>query len=155
MIARKEIVVGSGPDAFRADERGRFVDAMLRWLAESFPQKHPTLAVLPEGVTINYLARLANPTPYVNFMPPELVLFGERDIVAAFDAHPPDVVLLVHKSTAEYGYPFFGRDYATELGRWLTENYRPATDRDGKALLMGDPPLQPGSRFGMAVLVPR
>jgi hypothetical protein len=152
-IGRKQEIVGSGADAFRADERGRFVATALRWLAEGFPTQRPTLAVLPEGVTINYLARLVNPTPYVNFMPPELVLFGEPNIVAAFDAHPPDVVLLVHKSTAEYGVPFFGRDYGQAFGRWLQEHYRPATDRSGQALLLGDPPLQPGSRFGMAVLV--
>jgi hypothetical protein len=54
-------------------------------------------------------------------------------------------VLLVHKSTAEYGLPWFGKDYGQGIAAWLRERYRPGP-------LLGDEPLMPGSRFGIRVL---
>jgi hypothetical protein len=135
-LSRKNVELGSGADAFRTDARGHYVAQALDWLERGFQGDipDPYLAVFPEGVSINYLARLENPTPYVNFMPPELVLFGEPAIVDAFREHPPMVVMLTHKSTAEYGFPWFGRDYGQQLFAWLRENYRPVE-------LFGDPPL--------------
>jgi hypothetical protein len=147
MHAAKTVEVGTGADRFLADARGTVVNEALAWLDANTPAggARPTVAVLPEGVTLNYLARLRNPTPYFNFMPPEIVLFGEEEILDAFRASPPDLVLLVHKDTIEYGVRFFGRDYAVRLGVWIRENYR-------EVKRFGDPPLQPGSRFGIAVL---
>jgi hypothetical protein len=146
-ISRKPYTVGEGADAFRADVRGDFVGLALRWIRQRHPDgaPRPTLAVVPEGVTLNYLARLDNPTPYFNFMPPEIALFGERAMLDAFRASPPDLVLVVHKDTGEYGFPYFGSHYATELAQWLRDGYQAAQ-------VFGDPPLVPGSRFGIAVL---
>jgi hypothetical protein len=100
--------------------------------------------VLPEGVTLDYLARLTSPTRYVNFMPPELLLWGEAEILAAFEARPPDLVVIVQKDTTEYGYPQFGKDYGARLYAWVRTRYR-------QVALFGDPPLVDG-RFGIAVL---
>ena len=94
---------------------------------------------------LNYLACLDNPTAYFNFMPPEIILFGEAKTVAAFRGSPPDLVLLAHKDTSEYGSHWFGRDYAIELGAWLRSDYQ-------EIQRFGDPPLEPGSRAGIAVL---
>lgn len=146
--AMKQQILGRGADEFRADVRGTILEAVLGWLERSNePGAAPrTLAVFPEGVTLNYLARLENPTPFINFMPPEIVLFGEERMLAAFRANPPDVVVITHKDTSEYGYRFFGVDYARELGAWLRAEYQAVQ-------VFGDPPLQPNSRFGAAVLV--
>ncbi len=146
--ALKQQRLGEGVDEFRADVRGAYLEAVLGWLARSAEPGAPprSLAVFPEGVTLNYLARLENPTPFINFMPPEIVLFGEERMLAAFRAAPPDVVVITHKDTSEYGYRFFGVDYARELGAWLRSEYQAVQ-------VFGDPPLQPGSRFGAAVLV--
>lgn len=138
-LARKTVTVGRGTDAFRADARGEFVNAAVESVREGEAR---TMAVLPEGVLLNYLARVPNPTPYVNFMPPELILFGEEAWLEAFAAAPPDVVLYVHKDTSEYGYPYFGTDYAVELDAWVRATYRPIG-------LMGQEPLQPGTGFGV------
>jgi hypothetical protein len=143
-LERKTVVVGQGRDAFRADVRGTLVNEALADLAQRAAPGE-TLAVFPEGVMLNWLARRANPTPYVNFMPPELLLFGERRIAAAFRARPPDWVLLVHKDTSEYGYPFFGPDYGRELATWIQESYEPVN-------LHGQPPLQPNTIFGIQLL---
>jgi hypothetical protein len=142
--------LGTGADAMVADTRARALGAALDWLERTREPDRParTLAVFPEGAMLNYLARLENPTPYINFMPPEIVLFGEGRILAAFKEAPPDVVLITHKSTAEYGATFFGVDYARELGAWLQQEYQAVQ-------VFGDLPLQPQSRFGVAVLVRR
>lgn len=143
----KTIPIGSGRDVFLGDFRTTTIAQVVDWISGGVPPGGPcpTLAVVPEGVTINYLARLENPTPYVNFMPPELLIFGEANILNAFREHPPDFVLVTHKDTSEYGVRWFGVDYARDLRAWLKENYEPAA-------LFGDEPLTPGSTFGIRVL---
>ncbi|MEE8170093.1 MAG: glycosyltransferase family 39 protein, partial [Phycisphaerae bacterium] len=142
-LEHKTVTVGEGRDAFRSDPRGRAVlDALV--LIDQHVGKNQTLAVLPEGAMWNYLARRSSSTPYVHFMPTELAIYGEDRLLAAFETAPPDVVLLVHKDTSEFGYRFFGRDYARRLGAWITERYRPVA-------LLGAPPLR-DERFGMMLM---
>lgn len=142
-IKTKDTRVGSGGDAFLTDSRGGPVNAILNELrAKMGPDQ--TLAVLPEGVMLNYLLRRPNPTPYFNFMPPELIMFDERRMLAAFQADPPDFVALVHKDTAVFGVRFFGRDYGLKLWEWIAANYR----LEG---LAGEPPLI-DEKFGIALL---
>jgi len=139
----KTYPVASGADLFQADKRGDAVNAVLGEI-QIRVSPDATLAVLPEGVMINYLARRINPTPYVNFMPPELTVFGEERMLAAFQARPPDYVVLVHKDTSEYGPRFFGRDYGQRLYQWIRENYHPIS-------LIGAQPLQT-DQFGILLL---
>ena len=73
-MERKTEVVGNGRDAFRSDGRGAFVREAVHYLEESGVE---TALVVPEGVMINYLARTPNPTPFLNFMPPEAIIFGD------------------------------------------------------------------------------
>lgn len=155
---RKDVELGSGSDRMRTDLRGRLVQAALDWLAAQprATDRPLTVAVLPEGVTVNYLARLANPTPYCNFMPPELLLFGEERIVESFRDSPPDFVLLTHKDTSEYGVPWFGRDYGRALFRYVMEHYRPVAlfgDPPLGLVLPGEPPLQRPPVFGIRAFV--
>jgi hypothetical protein len=136
--------VGQGRDAFFTD--GTSAD-VLADVAEALRgrKRGETLAVLPEGVMINYLARRVNPTGHVNFMPPELLMFGEDRILEAFRRSPPDLIAITHKDTREYGVGFFGTGYGRELYRWVDAHYQPIA-------LFGDPPLEPGSRFGVRLL---
>ncbi len=142
-FAAKTVRVGTGRDVFLADVRGLFVDATLAELAR-IRRPGETFAAVPEGSMLNYLARLPNPTPYTNLMPTEVTSFGEDAILAAFEAHPPDLVAVVQKSTAEYGLPLFGTHYAQRLGAFLEERY------EGVARL-GAAPLR-DERFGIAIL---
>jgi hypothetical protein len=125
MIRRKRFEVAAGSaDSFRSDPRARFVNEALLHISRRAGAGE-TLAVLPEGVMLNYLCRRQNPTRYINFMPPEMILFGERRIIAAFEGRPPDWIALVPKDTSEYGPRFFGKDYGRELFEWIKRNYRP------------------------------
>jgi hypothetical protein len=141
--AGKRIQVGEGVDAFAADARGAPVDAALREIQDRI-RSDETMVVMPEGVMLNYLARRVNPTPYLNFMPPELAAFGEPAILAALASRAPDFVVLVHKDTTEYGARFFGREYGTPLLAWVRAHYRVVR-------LIGAPPFV-DDRFGIEVL---
>ena len=134
--------VGAGADGLLADARGPVVEAALAALDRV--GEGQSLAVLPEGVMLNYLSRRANPTPYTNFMPPELAFYGEERMLAALEAAAPDYVALVHKDTREYGVPFFGHDYGRHLYAWIRRNYR-------EVVTFGARPLR-DQRFGIALL---
>jgi hypothetical protein len=133
MLERKTVWVGSGPDRFRADLRAKLVAPALELLERRIGPDQ-TLAVLPEGVMLNFLARRTNPTPFSAFLPVELIMFGEPRIVQAFERSPPDFVALVHADTSEYGYRFFGQDYGRQLRAWIDAHYRPVK-------LLGGTPL--------------
>jgi len=147
MAGKDRWVVGPAGDAVRADPlRGELVNKVL----EVFPQlteEGQTLAALPEGVMLNFLSRRPNPTPYTNFMPTELVFFGEARILKAFEAHPPDWIALVHKDTSEFGFRFFGQDYGQALFAWIMETYRPVG-------VAGAIPLR-SNRYGILLLARR
>ena len=140
-MAEKTEVVGQGRDTMRADVRGAFVQLAVEHVRRA---GYPTVAVLPEGVMINYLARVPNPTRYVNFMPPEELLFGDGAWTAAFRASPPAAIVIAPKDTSEYGRGFFGSGYGVGLDAWVGENYEEDT-------VLG----VPGHGYEMRVLVRR
>lgn len=126
----KALSVGSNGDRFWAADtttfwQGRAVRDALAWIDGNVP-KDATIAVLPEGVMINYLSRRDTPIRFINFMPPELIAFGEPPIVKAFEEHPPDFVFVVHRNTREYGYASFGSDpaYGRDILGWVDRHYR-------------------------------
>ena len=125
----KTFSVGSDGDrivtyAPNVDPRGPAVKQLLDQIHHRLPPA-ATLSVLPEGVMVNYLARRPNPTPFVNFMPPELEIFGKAQILAAFKRMRPDFMVLIHKDTTEYGVGYFGRDpnYGKGLMDWIKRHY--------------------------------
>jgi hypothetical protein len=145
----KTLRVGSGGDAIlapgpAADWRGEaFIDALRAM--EAWP-RDATVAVLPEGVMINYLSRRENPTPYISLMLPEMITFGEGVILRSFETAPPDYILLVHRNTAEYGVPLFGSDprNGQAIMDWVSRRYSTAE-------VIGRTPLREGG-YGIAIL---
>jgi hypothetical protein len=127
----KLVPIGSGADRLFT------VDAFARqkWRAIDMPAAldrlerivapGTTLAVLPEGVMLNYLLRRETPLPFVNFMPPEVLAFGEDAMVQALERHPPDIVVFVHRDTSEYGFELFGTDpgYGRRIMTWIRARY--------------------------------
>jgi 4-amino-4-deoxy-L-arabinose transferase-like glycosyltransferase len=143
-LAQKTVVVGQGKDAFRADARGLYVNAAVAAIRSKL-RPGGTLAAMPEGIVLNYLARAKAPARYINYMPPEVLMFGEERILADFREHPPDLVAIVHKPTAEYGLPWFGVDYGANLMAFVRAWYAPST-------LIGGEPLRGDTRFGIRLL---
>jgi hypothetical protein len=126
----KTLAIGTGADRFYA------VAAPLSWhgaavrdtyqALERLAAPGMTLAVLPEGVILNYLLRLDSPLRVINLKPPELMAFGEQDVLRSLSAEPPDFVVLVHRDTDEYGYPLFGMDlrYGLTTRNWVDARYQ-------------------------------
>jgi 4-amino-4-deoxy-L-arabinose transferase-like glycosyltransferase len=123
LYASKPLVVAAGADRFHwLDARGAAVNRMLSRLSEL--PSGATLVVVPEGIMLNYLSRRVNPTRYINFMPPELVMFGQDQIVAQLAEHPPDYVIVVSNSDpASYGYDSPAADYRARILPWIAANY--------------------------------
>jgi hypothetical protein len=140
----KGAVVGSGADRFRSDVRGAYVSAALQGIAR-MARPSDTLVVLPEGVMVNYLLRMRSSVPYPTMLPTDVAQFGEAELLGALQREPPSLILLVHRETVEYGARFFGRDYGARIFEWIGRRYV----RVGGA---GDPPFQPGTKFGVAAL---
>jgi hypothetical protein len=131
-FATKTVAVGSGGDRFLASGgllwQGQAVRDAVSWLARETPPT-ATVAVIPEGIMINYLGRRITPVPFVNYMPPEVTAFGEPAMLRAFAERPPDYVLLVDRDTSEYGFAAFGSDprYGAALLSWIRARYEAVT----------------------------
>jgi hypothetical protein len=131
-------------DAFRSGPIGQYInDFVTDFSARASPGQ--TLAVLPEGAMLNFLCRRESPVPYANYLPLEVALWGEPAILQALQSHPPDWIALTNRSTAEYGLPWFSRDYGVRLGQWIARNY--ARERS-----IGGPLLQDRG-FGILLLM--
>ncbi len=135
---QKTLPVGSGRDRLLATQspqawQGAAVGEALGDLATA---PGASLAVLPEGVMLNYLARRPSPLRVVNLMPPEMMAFGEAEVVRSLEAAPPETVVLVHRDVSEYGVPMFGSDqrYGGRILEWVMARYRPIR-------IVGDNPL--------------
>ncbi|MBW2295598.1 MAG: hypothetical protein JRG94_25350 [Deltaproteobacteria bacterium] len=142
-FARRTEPIGHGSDAFLSDFRTKDVSDALVFLERL--DADTRVAVLPEGIMLNYLARRVTPTRYINFMPPEMSLYGSDTIIEAFRRDSPDYVVFVHKRTGLYGVPFFGRDYGRALHSWVIANYHVVETFGGR-------PFDEKTRFGITIL---
>jgi 4-amino-4-deoxy-L-arabinose transferase-like glycosyltransferase len=134
--AGKTVEIGRGADRMLADSylrTSQMIAHLVPWVERNVPPD-ATLVVMPEGVMVNYLTRRRNPTRQLNFVPPEVEIFGESAILADLRAAPPDYVVLVQRDTLEYRLPLFGIDYARRLLDWVHDDYRLVT-RAGAAPL--------------------
>ena len=152
---QKNVPVGHGEDKIMAygptvDPFHGKVEVALSWIQKNVPPG-ATLAVLPEGAMINYLGRHVNPTPYPVWLPPELEVFGQTNMTAAFEENGPDYILIIARNTAEFGVGYFGYypRYGTELMQWIEDHYDrvyPAADSTGKS------PSGSKSFFGLQIM---
>ena len=83
-----------------------------------------SLVVFPEGLTINFLSGIKNPLYYYIYLPQDLLKESIRDeLIEDMEEKGIDYVALIQRSTAEYGYPVFGKDYAREIMEYVAQNY--------------------------------
>jgi hypothetical protein len=146
----KNLAVADGGDRIyaynrRVNEIGYSIDQTVARFRTNTPPS-ATVALLPEGVMVNYLARRSNPTPYAGFTLPEVQACGERKMVAAYAQSRPDYIVLMHRDSSEYGVGYFGSDrcYGYEMMHWVRTNY-------SSVWLIGCEPLQTPA-FGMKLL---
>ncbi|MBI9076556.1 MAG: hypothetical protein JEZ02_14210 [Desulfatibacillum sp.] len=136
-------VLGTGSDVIYWDVRAVSYGQVLEILEKKVPPGK-TMAVLPACAIFNYLGRIPNSTPYITVLPPEMIIFGENNIVSSYKEAPPDFILFVHHDNIEYGFRYFGRDYGKELFAWIMGNYEEVAG-------LGPRPFQ-GSEGGFLLL---
>jgi hypothetical protein len=150
----KDFTLGSGGDRIvtydpkldnpKSAPTGAAMASAVAWI-ETHTAPTNTLAVLPEGVMLNYLTRRENPTPYVVFAF-EVWAYGEQHMLAAYEKNPPDYIILVQRDSSEYGVPYFGKQkgFGLDVMQWVRRNYEPVE-------LIGSEPLQSGA-FGIEIM---
>ena len=128
--AGKTVAIGSAGDRFYATGlrpygQGNAVSKALAEIEALSPPGSP-MAVLPEGVMLNYLLRRESPLRVLNVMPPEMLVFGEPEVLRSLQAAPPPLLLLIQRHVTEYGYPPFGTDprYGQTTVSWVHAHYR-------------------------------
>jgi len=140
-LAQSDTAVGEGANRILANDRAHFVNPVLALLERLKPE---SVVVFPEGAIINFLSGCPNPTPFYNFVPTGFAIFKEPRILGALQANPPEVIVLCERDTSEFGFRYFGTDYAAQTLRWIEQDY--VVERT-----FGAPPLR-GEGYGIAVL---
>lgn len=121
---RMDYEVASGGDTIvsPAFSGGQAVDILLQQI-ERVMAPGENFVMLPEGTLINYLSRRENPTRYVSFLPSDMTIFGEENILAAFEASRPDYIILISRDTIEYGEHYLGQGYGYDIFSFIMNNY--------------------------------
>jgi hypothetical protein len=117
----------------------------LDWMDANLPPQ-ATLAVIPDGITLNYLTRRINPTPCLFWDPVCMAVLGQDVMTDRFQASPPDYVLLLEQDDSDFGIKYFGSSpqYGERLMQWIKQNYK-------VVLVIGNVPLRDG-HYGLEFL---
>ncbi len=127
-LSRVTFEVGSGRDLFRSfppqlDGHGDTVRQLVDALG-AFSPKTPLL-VLPEGLMINYLARMRSPLPYFQYYAFTTEQGKEAAIVEKLEKAPPELVALISRDLREFGIERYGQKSGEglEILSWVQANY--------------------------------
>lgn len=146
-VRHKQVQVGSGLDHLYALGHGRQINDAVAFLKTN-ARPGETLTVMPDGEIISYLTRMENPTPFGNYIPATLALFGEAQMLEKLKLNPPTWIALPHRNTLEYGASLFGKDYALTIWDWIEANYLPV-------YCTGAQPFNEQNAFGILIVQKR
>lgn len=145
---KQNISVGAGNNQMLASEffldHAKEFNAALDWIQRNVP-KNATLAAVPEGASINFLAGRINPTPCIFWDHNVIAVFGEATMNAAFEQSPPDYVVIIDRNFGTLDpTPFGSPGYDQDVMRWIQQNYQ-------TQILIGHEPLK-NEGFGIKIL---
>lgn len=120
--------MGSGRDRFQTlREEVLWTNPILAGITEQMMSLPPgqTLVCLPEGLMVNYLARMRSPLPHFFYYSVVTERGRESRVVARLRQQPPDWVLLVPRGLEEYGISRYGERSGAggEILAWVRANY--------------------------------
>ena len=126
------VIVGAGGDAFvSANFRGGEINDAIADIQQLI-RPDQTLAVVPQGLMINYLTRRSHPNRFVNLMQPEVITSGEDVVLQEWQTHPPDFVLLTQSDVADNGFRLIDDIYGGKLLAWIRRNYSQLQSSQGQ-----------------------
>jgi hypothetical protein len=100
-----------------------------------------TLAALPTGTLLNYLARKENPIDSISYNPGTWKLLGEQQVLNDLQGTPPTYIAIVYHDFLEFGTRFFGKDFGKDIYQWILKDYE-------SFKLIGKDPVK-GEGFGI------
>jgi hypothetical protein len=123
--SEQNIRVGIGSDAFMADHRG----AEVNWACNNIRElirPTDTLAVMPQGLMLNFLTRHPDSIAAVNIMPPEVISGPEDRIVEELNTHPPALIVISERDVANHAFilPEGNYHYGQKVYSWVMTHYR-------------------------------
>lgn len=132
--SHKTEAFGSGKDLIYAfppniDPMGKLLTLAIQDLEVHLPDG-ATLLVLPHGVSLNYVLRHPNPTPYISYQYFDIKTYGgEPAALRQIQAHTPDFIVLVHNGAGDFisatEESYFGQH--PKFGKltldWVRQNY--------------------------------
>jgi len=83
------------------------------------------VAVMPEGTSLNFFTDRPNPIREEITTPGFLDEEGERRAIRQIDQSNAQYVFVANRATPEFGPAIFGRDYCTQLMKWIEDNFEP------------------------------
>jgi hypothetical protein len=115
--------MGAGADRFFTFKPSEGLAAISNVL-EKQPRRS-TLLVLPEGLMLNYLARMPSPAPHFFYYSAVTEHGNEARIVEKIAATPPDFVVMLPRDLTEYGIRKYGERSGAggDLLAWMQGRY--------------------------------
>jgi hypothetical protein len=117
-----EIIAERG-HLFAPNVTGQAIDEALKFI-ESRATPGESIAVFPEGSDLAFLTGRRMPFRHQILIPELMSEEDERKVIEQLRQEPIRYVLVVNRPMREFGSEAFGRDFYTELGRWIDERYR-------------------------------
>jgi hypothetical protein len=131
--------VGEGRDQFLTLQPSFLASTQtLGGIVEQLSKLPPgqKLLVLPEGLMLNYLARMPSPLPQFFYYSVATEAGKERELVGRLEKKPPEWVVLVARDLKEYGIEHYGERSGAgkDLLEWLGQNYDATGAVDGRPM---------------------
>ena len=115
---------------FTYKKDGRLIEASIGLVFEN-TKPEDRVVVLPEGSIINFITDRKGDNTYYNLSPLFYFdVFGEERILKHFEKNLPEYFIILPIDNREYGYSFFGKDYAQNFYIMLIKNYYLIQDKN-------------------------
>ncbi len=90
------------------------------------------VVIMPEGSIINFITDRKGDNMYYNLSPLFYYdVFGEKRIIEHFSKNLPEYFVILPIDNREYGFSFFGKDYAQNFYEMILQNYNLVFNKNG------------------------
>lgn len=103
-------------------QRGKALNTLIETV-NKLPE-NSKVVIYPENLAVNYFTGRKSDDKFYSLIPLYVEVFGEENIINRLNLIKPDYIIITNYDTFAYGYSKFGTDYATEVKKYIDENYK-------------------------------